>query len=324
VSEAAIERGDGPLAEALLQAGLTVVVITSRQMKNLRSRYGSAGAKDDRFDAFVLADVLRTDRARLRPLVVDTPGTAALRAAVRARRDLVAHRIAARNQLRAHLAVAFPGAIGLSAHLDSLISLAFLARSGSQDAAGPLGEDELAAWLRTLPSRGNPATPGQLRDRLHAAPRGITGAEGAARAAVTGALVATLTTLAAQIKALEAEIAAQLAVHPDARIFTSLPRAGTVRAARLLAGTGDCRARFPDPGSLAALAGVARSPAGPVSTPRSGSGGRSTASSATPSATLPPTPATPAHGPRRSARLPAPAAKTTRTPCASWPALGSM
>jgi transposase len=257
VSEAAIERGDGPLVEALLEAGLTVVVVTSRQMKNLRSRYGSAGAKDDRFDAFVLADVLRTDRARLRPLVVDTPATAALRAAVRARRDLVAHRIAACNQLRAHLAVAFPGAVGLFAHLDSQISLAFLARFGSQDAAGPLGEDELAAWLRTLPSRGNPATPGQLRDRLHAAPRGATGTEGTARAAVTAALVATLTTLAAQIKALEAEIAAQLAAHPDAHIFTSLPRAGTVRAARLLAETGDCRARFPDPESLAALAGVA-------------------------------------------------------------------
>jgi transposase len=65
VSEAAIERSDGVLVEALLQAGLTVVVITSRQMKNLRSRYGSASAKDDRFDAFVLADALRTDRAGL-------------------------------------------------------------------------------------------------------------------------------------------------------------------------------------------------------------------------------------------------------------------
>jgi transposase len=62
-----------------------VVVITSRQVKNLRSRYGAAGAKDDRFDAFVLADVLRTDRARLRPLVPDSPATLALRAAVRAR-----------------------------------------------------------------------------------------------------------------------------------------------------------------------------------------------------------------------------------------------
>ena len=114
VSEAAIERSDGVLVNALLEAGLTVVVITSRQMKNLRSRYGSAGAKDDRFDAFVLADTLRTDRARLRPLVIDTPATAALRAVVRARRDLVAHRIAACNQLRAHLAVAFPAPSGYS------------------------------------------------------------------------------------------------------------------------------------------------------------------------------------------------------------------
>lgn len=257
VSETAIERSDGVLVGALLDAGLTVVVITSRQMKNLRSRYGSAGAKDDRFDAFVLADVLRTDRSRLRPLAPDMPATITLRAAVRARRDLVAHRIAACNQLRAHLAAAFPAGAGLFARLDSQISLAFLARFGSQDAAGQLSGEDLAAWLHTLPYRGNAARPEQLHARLHAAPCGATGADGAARAAITGALVATLSTLASQVKALEAEIAAQLAVHPDAHIFTSLPRAGTLRAARLLAETGDCRARFPDPESLTGLAGAA-------------------------------------------------------------------
>lgn len=113
-AEVAIERGEGILVDALLAAGLTVVVITSRQVKNLRSRYGSAGAKDDRFDAFVLADVLRTDRARLRPLVPDSPATLAPRAAVRARRDLVAHRIAACNQLRAHLNASFPAGTGIT------------------------------------------------------------------------------------------------------------------------------------------------------------------------------------------------------------------
>ena len=256
-AEVAIERGEGILVDALLAAGLTVVVITSRQVKNLRSRYGSAGAKDDRFDAFVLADVLRTDRARLRPLVPDSPATLALRAAVRARRDLVGHRIAACNQLRAHLAASFPAGTGLFAELDSQISLAFLSRFGSQDAAGTLSEDDLAAWLRSRPHRGNAARPEQLLARLQAAPPGATGAGGAARAAVTGALVATLTTLAAQIRALEAEIAAQLAVHPDAHVFTSLPRAGTLRAARLLAEIGDCRSRFPDPESLTGLAGAA-------------------------------------------------------------------
>jgi transposase len=256
-AEVAIERGEGVLVDALLAAGLTVVVITSRQVKNLRSRYGSAGAKDDRFDAFVLADVLRTDRARLRPLVTDSPATLALRSAVRARRDLVGHRIAACNQLRAHLNASFPAGTRLFGDLDSQLSLAFLSRFGSHDAVRDLGEDDLAAWLAALPRRGRPASPAQLLARLTAAPEGAAGADGAARAAVTSALVATLITLAAQVKALEAEIAAQLAAHPDAHVFTSLPRAGTLRAARLLAETGDCRSRFPDPESLAGLAGVA-------------------------------------------------------------------
>lgn len=256
-AEVAIERGEGVLVDALLAAGLAVVVISSRQVKNLRSRYGSAGAKDDRFDAFVLADVLRTDRGRLRPLVPDSPATLALRSAVRARRDLVAHRISACNQLRAHLAASFPAGASLFSELDSQISLAFLSRFGSQDAAGSLAEEGLAAWLQALPRRGNAPRPGQLLTRLQAAPAGATGADGAARAVVTSALTATLTTVAGQVRTLEAEIASQLAVHPDAHVFTSLPRAGTLRAARLLAEIGDCRGRFPDPDSLAGLAGVA-------------------------------------------------------------------
>ena len=201
--------------------------------------------------------MLRTDRARLRPLVPDSPATLALRAAVRARRDLIGHRIAACNQLRAHLAAAFPAGASLFADLDSPISLAFLSRFGTQDAADLLSEDDLAAWLKSLPRRGSTSRPGQLLARLRAAPAGATGAHGAARAVVTGALTATLATLAAQIKTLEADIAAQLAAHPDAHIFTSLPRTRTLRAARLLAEIGDCRSRFPDPESLAGLAGVA-------------------------------------------------------------------
>ena len=102
-AEVAIERPDGPVVDALLGAGITVVVISPNQLKNLRGRYGSAGNKDDRFDAFVLADTLRTDRARLRPLVPDSPATAALRATCRARKDLVSHRVAVANQLREHL-----------------------------------------------------------------------------------------------------------------------------------------------------------------------------------------------------------------------------
>src|SRR5258708_8015676 len=108
VGQAGIERGDGPVVDALLQAGLTVFVIPPGQVENLRSRYGSAGNKDDRFDAYVLADVVRTDIRRLRPLVCDSEQTTALRSSVRARKDLVTHRVAVAGQLRAHLQIVFP------------------------------------------------------------------------------------------------------------------------------------------------------------------------------------------------------------------------
>jgi hypothetical protein len=72
---------------------------------------GRPGNKDDRFDAFVLTDTLRTERARLPPLVPDSPATVALRQTCRARKDLVAHRVAVANQLRAHLQIVFPGAM---------------------------------------------------------------------------------------------------------------------------------------------------------------------------------------------------------------------
>jgi transposase len=258
VGEVAIERPDGPVVDTLLAAGLTVVVISPNQVKNLRGRYGSAGNKDDRFDAFVLADTLRTDRTRLRPLVPDTEATIALRRACRARKDLVGHRVAAANQLRAHLRNTFPGAVGLFAEIDSEISLTFLARFDTQDRADWLTPTRLADWLAKQGYSGR-TDPAVLHQRLLAAPRGATGAHATAQAHITAALVALLRTLNEQIKNLSTQIDRQLDAHADAHIFTSLPRSGRVRAARLLSEIGDCRARFPTPESLTCLAGAAPS-----------------------------------------------------------------
>nr|MCW1958007.1 IS110 family transposase [Mycobacterium sp.] len=155
VAEVAIERPDGPVVETLIDAGLTVVVINPNQIKNLRSRYGSAGNKDDRFDAFVLADVLRTDRTRLRPLTPDSSETAALRALCRARKDLVIHRVAVANQLREHLNRVFPGPVGLFDALDSPISLKFLTRFPCQDRADWLSPKRLQSWLRSVGYKGH-------------------------------------------------------------------------------------------------------------------------------------------------------------------------
>jgi transposase len=256
VGEVAIERGDGPVVEALLDAGFTVFVIHPTQLKNLRGRYGSAGRKDDRFDAYVLGDVLRTDRRRLRPLERDTEATLTLRATVRARRDLVGHRVALTNQLRAHLQVCFPAAVGLFADLDSTISLSFLRRFTDQTRADWLTPKRMAAWLRSSGYSGR-TDPAVLHERLTHAPRGLTGPGSDARAAITGALLDAIAAINRQIATLAARIEEQLDLHPDAAIFTSLPRAGKVRAARLLAEIGDARSRYTTPEALTALAGVA-------------------------------------------------------------------
>ncbi|MEO7061283.1 MAG: IS110 family transposase [Lapillicoccus sp.] len=258
VDEIGIERGDGPVVEALLAAELVVLVISPNQVKNLRSRYGSAGNKDDRFDAYVLADVVRTDRRRLTPLTRSSTTTRALRSSVRARRDLVEHRVAAANQLRAHLQVVLPAVVGLFAQLDSAVSLSFIERFSHQARADWLSPTRLGTWLASVGYSGR-TTPVVLHARLLAAPRGTTDTDADTHAGTTLAFVALLRALNTQIATLESSIAAQLQVHPDRAIMTSLPRSGMLRAARLLAEIGDARGRFPTADSLACLAGVAPS-----------------------------------------------------------------
>jgi transposase len=213
VDEVGIERGDGPVVDALLQAGLTVLVIAPGQVKNLRSRYGSAGNKDDRFDAYVLADVVRTDRARLRPWSATPPRPPPCAPTVRARRDMVEHRVAAANQLRAHLQLVFPGAASLFAAIDTAISLCFLERFTTQTQADWLSVKRLESWLRSVSHSGR-TDPAVLHARLLAAPRGTTGSDADIHAATTKAYVALLRVLNTQITTLEYNLTAQLKTTP--------------------------------------------------------------------------------------------------------------
>jgi transposase len=258
VARVAIERGDGPLVDALMSSGFEVVVVSTRAVKALRTRYGLAGNKDDRGDAFVLADSLRTDGRRWPSLQADSPATVALRSLVRARTALVANRVGTANQLRAHLDGVFPGATTIFHEIDSAICLSFLERFPTEEKAAWLSEKRLAGWLEATAYSGR-RTSAELLARLRTAPAGLRGPAALTQAGITLTLVAVLRTLQQQIDVLERQIKKALAEHPDAFIFQSLPRAGTIRAATLLAEIGDCRARFPSAQQLACLAGAAPS-----------------------------------------------------------------
>src|SRR6516225_607589 len=99
----AIERPDGLLVERLLDAGLRVLPLHPNQVAATRARFRVSGGKSDRFDAFVLCELARTDHHRFRVLEPDCDQTKAIRALTRAREDLVAARTGIVNQLRAEL-----------------------------------------------------------------------------------------------------------------------------------------------------------------------------------------------------------------------------
>lgn len=258
VEGVAIERCDGPLVEALLDAQLPVFVITPRQVKGLRSRYSGSGAKSDAGDAYLLADVLRTDGHRLTALTQDSDATQVLRSLSRTRKQLVEARVGLVNQLRAELERCFPGAIGLFSRMDSDVTIAFLRRYPTQHAAARLTQARFAAFLRRIAYCGRKPLEELYARVSEAPPAGLSAEEAAGHAVCVHALLKAVEAVRNQERELEAEIVERLDAHADAHIFTSLPKAGHgVRAAALLAEIGDVRARFPDEESLASLAGVA-------------------------------------------------------------------
>ena len=255
----AIERPDGLLVERLLDAGLRVLALHPNKVAAARDRFRVAGGKSDRFDAFVLCELARTDHHRFRVLEPDCDQTKAIRALTRAREDLVAARTGIVNQLRAELERFWPGPLRLFSHMDAEIFLAFLERYPSPADARGLGVARMQAFVvRERYSGGQHPT--ALMAKLRSAPRARVGElELAVRRQLVLGFVQVVRTLNAQVKQLEAEIRVQVRAHPDGRIFLSLFKSpnSVITAAELLAEIGDCRERYPDRDALAADAGQA-------------------------------------------------------------------
>jgi transposase len=259
VVRVAIERPDGVLVDRLLDAGFTVLPIHPNKLKATRPRYEASGGKSDGFDAFVLAELARTDSHRHRALRPDSDETKALRALTRTREDLVGARVRLANELRAQLDAFWPGAAQIFADIDSPIALAFLERYPAPSDTRGLGEKRLATFLARHRYSGRRSA-SELLDRLRVAPAGRAGAmeTEARRAAVLG-LVAALRPIVTQIRELASQIAHAVRSHADGEVFLPLfkdPRS-VITAARLVAEIGDDRSRYPSAEVLAADAGMA-------------------------------------------------------------------
>ena len=253
----AVERPSGLLVDTLVEAGHPIVPIHPNVVRHTRPRYTAAGAKSDAGDAFMLADMLRTDGHRFAALRPASDAVRALRALTRTRDDLIAERVRLTNQLGANLDAFWPGAKALFAALHSPIALAFLTRYPSPAKAARLGEKRMAGFLATQRYSGR-RTAAELLERLRAAPVGRVGAlEAEAREHLVADQVALLTALTERLRRLEARIDAALRTLELGAVMASFPRAGRINAAQIVAELGEDPGRFGTEARLAAEAGVA-------------------------------------------------------------------
>jgi transposase len=106
-----LETSSGPAVDQLLQRGWALYPVASIAAARYRDRKAPSGTKTDRYDAWSLADALRTDGHAWRALRPQDEATAILRALCRDEIALIEQRTALCNQLQAALREYYPAAL---------------------------------------------------------------------------------------------------------------------------------------------------------------------------------------------------------------------
>jgi transposase len=232
-----------------------IYVIPPSVVKGNRGRQGQSGARTDESDAWLLADIVRTDRARLQPWFPDSLLTRQIRAKVNLIHHLTCHNVRLSNRLRSVLLRYYPAAVQVFSSLQTLIALHFIRTYPTPQAAADLTWAEFQAFAQQHGYRRPkklPARFAQLQaDYPAASPETVLIYQDEA------SQLAELLLAGIQAKK-QAQRALRSAFHqhPDHTIFSSLPGAGELLAPALLAKFGDGRQRFPAPDGLQALAGT--------------------------------------------------------------------
>ena len=232
-----------------------VYVIPPSVIKSCRGRFGSSGARNDPKDGRLIADVLRTDQARLQPWRPDSLLTRQLRAKVSLINHLTRSTVRLSNRLRAVLLRYYPVAVEVFSSLMVQTSLQFLQHYPTPQQAAQLTWAQFEAFARQQGHR-QPAKLAEAFARLQQTyPEASTDTVQIYQAEVPVLANLLSSTFQAKKQALT-QLQTLFEQHPDHFIFASLPGTGPFLAAALLAKFGDDRQRFPSPASLQALAGT--------------------------------------------------------------------
>jgi transposase len=233
-----------------------VYVIPPRVIKRCRGRYGHSGARSDQKDGRLIADVLRTDRARLQPWQPDLLLTRQIRAKVSLVRYLSQNSVRWSNRLRAVLLRYYPLAVELFSGLKYPITRHFITTYPTPQAAADLTRQAFETFALEHGYRAQAKKLPERFARLQYPYPQANSETVQIYQAEAPLLAQTLLHLVQSKNKTLAELDGLFQQHPDQAVFASLPGAGRFLAPALLAKFGDDRQRFPTAGSLQALAGT--------------------------------------------------------------------
>ena len=143
-----IEADRGLWVGALVAAGYQVYAINPKAVSRYRDRHGVAGAKSDRGDAKVLADLVRTDRHNHRPVAGDSPAAEGIKVLARAHQNLIWARVRHTNGVRNALREYHPAALETFGDLAHRDAIAVLGRAPTPSAGARLTITQIRAALK--------------------------------------------------------------------------------------------------------------------------------------------------------------------------------
>lgn len=242
------ETDRGLVIGVMMAAGYQVYAVNPKATDRYRDRHGVSGAKSDRGDAKVLADMVRTDRHNLRVARPSSELAQAVKVLARAHQSLIWARQRHVNQLRAGLREFYPQSLdAFGTDLSHKDAVAVLAAAPSPGKGRGLGRKRIETLLTKGGRQRNISwRAGQIHHALTSPALETSTIVAAARAATTTALIGLIAELNRQIDALETELESSFDQHPDTAIILSLPGIGTILGARLLAEFGDDPNRYAD------------------------------------------------------------------------------
>jgi transposase len=240
-----VETDRGLWVEALVGAGYQVYAVNPKSVSRYRDRHSVSGAKSDRADAKVLADMVRTDRHNLRQVAGDTDQALGVKVLARAHQRLIWDRQRQVNRLRSALREFYPAALETFGRLAHMDAVAILMVAPTPQAGAGLSKSQIKAALkrggrkRNLDAKAAEYQDGLRTDHLEAPP-----AVASAFGVVATSMVTIISELNRQITDLETELANRFREHPDADIYLSIPGCGDVLGARVLGEFGDDPERY--------------------------------------------------------------------------------